>query len=314
MSRRRFFAGLIALPLCGAAGLARTDSAPPAPYPHALIVVAHPDDESCFSATVYEITHNLGGAVDELVVTNGEGGYRYSLLAESYYHAPLTDEKTGRELLPEIRRKEALEAGRILGVSNHFFLGERDVRYTQDVDEVLHQHWNESAVRAGIKNRLEAGKYDFVLTLFPTLDAHGAHKAAALTALAAVEDMPGGKPLVLACQDASSKSATPLDWTGFQNPKHPFTVALRRYAVDRTVRFGFNGVMDYSIVANWVIAAHKSQGAFQMDAGRFDREEFAILGPAPVSDTDKTDKLFTSLSETAAHPPGVSATDPPQRK
>ncbi|HEX8925375.1 MAG TPA: hypothetical protein VF786_06255, partial [Terriglobales bacterium] len=43
--------------------------------PRMLIVVAHPDDESCFAATVYEVTHNLGGTVEQLVITNGEGGY-----------------------------------------------------------------------------------------------------------------------------------------------------------------------------------------------------------------------------------------------
>ena len=90
--------------------------------PRALIVVAHPDDESCFAATVYEITHNLGGTVDQLVITNGEGGYRYSLLAESFYGVALTDEAVGRAALPEIRKRESLEAGRILGIANHFFL------------------------------------------------------------------------------------------------------------------------------------------------------------------------------------------------
>ena len=102
--------------------------------PRALIVVAHPDDESCFAATVYEITHNLGGTVDQLVITNGEGGYRYSLLAETIYGVALTDEKTGRAALPEIRKRELLDAGRILGIANHYFLDQRDVRYTQDVD------------------------------------------------------------------------------------------------------------------------------------------------------------------------------------
>src|SRR6266513_5463315 len=71
---------------------APTQTAPP----RVLIVVAHPDDESCFAATVYEIAHNLGGTVDQLVITNGEGGYRYSLLAESYYGVKLTDEAVGR--------------------------------------------------------------------------------------------------------------------------------------------------------------------------------------------------------------------------
>ncbi len=108
----------------------------------ALIVVAHPDDETCLAATVYEITHNLGGTVDQLVVTNGEGGYRYSLLADSIYGMALTDEAIGRAALPEIRKREALDAGRILGIANHFFLDQPDLRYTQDIDEVLDKHWN----------------------------------------------------------------------------------------------------------------------------------------------------------------------------
>ena len=80
--------------LIGFAAAQPPTAAAPAPV-RALIVVAHPDDESCFAATVYEITHNLGGTVDQLVITNGEGGYRYSLLAESFYGVALTDEAVG---------------------------------------------------------------------------------------------------------------------------------------------------------------------------------------------------------------------------
>jgi LmbE family N-acetylglucosaminyl deacetylase len=276
-----------------------------------LIVVAHPDDESCFSATVYQITHNIGGLVDQLVITDGEGGYRYSLLAESYYREPLTDEAAGRDLLPEIRKSETLEAGRIIGISSHTFLGERDLRYTQDVDEVLIGHWNAASVQAKVKRRLEAGKYDFVLTLFPAADTHGAHKAAALIALAAAGEMTGDKPAVLACQNSSLKSTAPLDWKGFKSELHPYAVSPRRFTVDRAVKFGFNGVMDYGIVANWVIAAHKSQGAFQMDSGRYDREEFAILEPAPASAADSAERLFRALGETAAHPAGFRSSRRP---
>ncbi len=290
---------------------AQTSPVPAAGHPRVLIVVAHPDDESCFSATVYQITHNIGGVVDQLIITNGEGGYRFSLLAENYYHAPLTSEAVGRAMLPDIRKREVLEAGEILGISTHFFLDERDVRYTLDVDEVLTQHWNAALVLAEVKHRLEAGKYDFVFTLFPSADTHGAHKAATLTALAAVGEMHGDKPVVLACQDASSKSSTPLDWTGFKSAQHPYTVAPQRYTVDRTVKFGFNNVMDYEIIANWVIAAQKSQGAFQMDAGQADKEEFAILNPATPSAADKADQMFHALSETAPHPVGFRAPSSP---
>ena len=71
--------------------------------PHVLIVTAHPDDEISCSATVYKITHELKGVVDLALITNGEGGYKYSTLAEAYYNLELTDEKVGRENLPRIR-------------------------------------------------------------------------------------------------------------------------------------------------------------------------------------------------------------------
>lgn len=274
----------------------------PGAHPRVLIVVAHPDDESCFSVTVYEITHNLGGTVDQVVITDGEGGYRYSLLAEPYYHARLTDEAVGRAMLPEIRKREALNAGKILGISNHFFLDEKDLRYTQDVDEVLNQHWRPGVVLPEVERRLGEGKYDFVLTLFPTAETHGGHKAAAITSIDAVKEMRSDKPVLLGCQDSSAKQTAPLDWSGFKSAAHPFGVGAERYSVDRTVRFGFNNALDYQIVANWVIAEHKSQGAFQMDMNRFDTEWFAILETGTASAAAKAHGLFMRLGETAAHP------------
>ena len=42
-----------------------------------LIITAHPDDETTFAATVFKITHDLKGKVDIVIITNGEGGYKY---------------------------------------------------------------------------------------------------------------------------------------------------------------------------------------------------------------------------------------------
>src|SRR5579862_5655319 len=81
-----------------------------------LIVVAHPDDESAFCATIYKITHDLHGKVDFALITNGEGGYKYSTLAEDYYGKELTEPAVGRQYLPTIRKQELMNAGKILGV------------------------------------------------------------------------------------------------------------------------------------------------------------------------------------------------------
>lgn len=279
-----------------------------------LIVVAHPDDESCFAATVYEITHNLSGTVDQLVITNGEGGYRYSLLAEPFYALALTNEAVGRAALPEIRKRELMEAGHILGIANHFFLDERDVRYTQDIDEVLGEHWNAPVVLAEVERRLAAGSYDFVFTLFPSPETHGGHKAATITALDAVRQLAGSKPVVLGCQTALSGDARQPSWTGFQSAKHPFSVLPEVYTTDRSVKFGFKNALDYQIIVNWVIAAHKSQGQFQTGMNRADREDFVILesGAAEkaAEEAASTKALFHALAEQAAHPWGVGVAKP----
>src|SRR5271163_2091352 len=92
----------------------------------ALLVVAHPDDEYTFAATVYRFVRELGGEADQVVITDGEGGYRYSVLAESIYGVALTNESEGRARLPAIRKQETLNAGKILGIRKHYFLDQKD--------------------------------------------------------------------------------------------------------------------------------------------------------------------------------------------
>jgi len=123
-----FRARLIAVAMC--AFLLQSFPASAEPPGKTLLVVAHPDDEYYFAATVYRMAVQLHGRVDELIITNGEGGFRYSTLAEPYYNKSLTVEKIGRAELPAIRRKEALNAGKIIGIKRHFFLNQKDDNFT----------------------------------------------------------------------------------------------------------------------------------------------------------------------------------------
>ena len=59
-----------------------------------LLVVAHPDDESECAAVLYWITHELGGTVDQAIITNGEAGYQ---------HSRPRDHTTGCRLLMNVR-------------------------------------------------------------------------------------------------------------------------------------------------------------------------------------------------------------------
>jgi hypothetical protein len=122
---------------------------------------------------------------------------------------------------------------------------------------------------------------------------------------------------VLGCQDSRSADPKQPSWTGFQSAQYPFLVLPQVYVTDRAVKFGFHDALDYQIIVNWVIAAHKSQGAFQMGMNGADREEFAILesgvADSAAKDTAKkaadeaarADALFHALAEQAPHPKGV---------
>jgi len=283
---RQGFSILIAVAL--AAGLAAAQE-----KLRALAVVAHPDDEYAFAAATYRIARELGGVVDEVIITNGEAGYRYSILAEQIYGLRLTDEPVGRANLPEIRKQESLAAGRILGIRQHYFLDQKDAGYTLDAGEAR-SAWDVAAVRAVLGKLLRDGDYAFVFTLLPTPDTHGHHKAATILALETVASLPiEHRPVVFGVEPASSRDR-PRDFVGLSGS--PLTRAgsdVREFR--RSEPFGFRNALNYEIVANWVIAAHKSQGLFQMDAGRHDLERFWRFEASGAGSQDAADRLFARL-------------------
>jgi LmbE family N-acetylglucosaminyl deacetylase len=259
--------------------------AAPKPEPSnrkALIVVAHPDDEYAFAATVYRLARELGWAVDQVVVTNGEGGYRYATLAEAIYGVPLTDERHGRQLLPEIRRRETLAAGRILGIREHFFLDQHDSGFDSDKAQASTAAWDRPRILDALGDILARGEYDAVLTLQPTAQTHAHHREATRLALAAVARLPEGKrPAVLGAEPGLASQ--PVEVT----PSLSF---------DRAASFGYQGSLNYQIVVNWVIAEHKSQGLFQTDALRHDVERFWVLTTEGGQSADVVRSLAAQLS------------------
>lgn len=270
---------------------------PPWRPPRVLIVVAHPDDETCFAATTYRIAQELGGRVDQVVITDGQGGYRYSLLAEPYYGLKLTHEAVGRAHMPAIRKREELEAGKALGVRRHYFLGQIDRHYTEDAHEVLEKTWDQKRVLARLKKLLAGEGYDFVFTLFPDPKVHGGHKAATILALEAAQAQPAARrPIVLGCEDYARSRPKAVVFTGLAD--YPITqplVGAPVFQFDRAVKFGFNNALDYQIVVNWVIAAHKSQGFFQTEFNKYDLEGFALFGADGEAAVPKTEQLFEKL-------------------
>jgi LmbE family N-acetylglucosaminyl deacetylase len=265
--------------------------------PRVLCVVAHPDDEIAFAGTLYKTTTYLGGACDVLVVTNGEAGFRYSTLSEPLYGAPLTEEPVGRERLPRIRQRELIESCSYLGVRYLFLLGQRDHRYTTDPLEVLAPEagvWDLNFVRESLRTILAQERYDFVFTLAPTPDTHGHHKAATILALEVLgERSPGERP-VAACVVGGAKDESPSPPPTLAD--FPLTsVQPTPFVFDRTQGFGHEQSLDYRIVANWAIAAHKSQGTMQLFVNAPEVERYYLYTLDDPSAPARADGFFRTL-------------------
>jgi len=286
------FLATVALPSSAAAQqTSRLDTERPF---RALLIVAHPDDEYDMAATVYRIAQELAGWVDQIVISDGEGGYRYSLLANRYYGVDLTDESTGRSNLPKIREAEARGAARILGIRRQWFLKERDDHFTLSADEAL-KSWRTDRVLAELVESLREGHYDVVFVSLPTAETHNQHKAASLLALKAVEQLPvRERPAVVGAE------ADPKDTASYKAlSAYPSTAVISsspQFHFDRDTRFGFQNALSYEIVVDWVIAEHKSQGLFQTKCGQDRFENFWVFALSADSSLSRTKALFERIA------------------
>jgi LmbE family N-acetylglucosaminyl deacetylase len=238
-----------------------------------LLIVAHPDDESECSVTLYRAAHEVGAVVDQVFVTDGEAGVRYAGPARPYYRNA-AKRLTGKSL-GAIRRAEVLRASRILGISRNFFLSQPDTGFTLDVEEAL-SAWNLPCVRKQLFELIASRAYDVAITLLPTPDTHGHHKTVALLAAETIAGIsPEKRPALLGVRTAGCENESG-EWSAHQLTV-PATSASPIWCFDRRTPFPEHPELDYRIVANWVVAEHKSQGMFQMELGRATHECFWLL-------------------------------------
>ena len=261
-----------------------------------LLVVAHPDDEYYFAATVYRLAVQLNAQVDEVVITDGEGGYRYSTLAEPYYRKSLTVEAVGRKELPAIRRKETINAGRILGINRHIFLNQKDRRFTTDEEEGIRGGWNTTLILNRISDLLKRTHYQFVFCVLPRSTTHGHHQAAAALAATAAHNLPQDlRPVLLGFDTDASRFTPPANLPGPQQWSGNYA-----YAFDRTASFGFHRALNYQIVVDWMIAEHKSQGLLQTWCEKDPREYIWI--DEGSSSRARAQLLFDRLNQQSTKP------------
>jgi len=275
--------------------------------PKVLIVVAHPDDEYFFAATTYRITHDLGGLVDQLVITDGRGGNRYSLLSQPVYHENLTDSEVAAKVLPKIRRQELEESGKILGIRKHFFLDHLDEK-TLDLEKTYALWGGKEKVKQELREIVTQGDYDFIFTLLPTELNHGHHKAAGILSLEVVNEMKASaRPVILASvartvgESAEAvKQDDPQDsrsYVQYGNMGMTKILPALTLTFDRNIQFGFNGNLNYQMVVSWMIAAHKTQGAFQQYFNKHRYEDFKVFQVNSPEAINKTKALFVRLND-----------------
>ena len=262
-----------------------------------LIVVAHPDDEYYCAATVYRMAVQLGATVDELIITDGEGGFRYATLAEAYYRKALTNEAVGRKELPSIRRKEAINAGKILGIRMHYFLNQKDEHFTTDQEDGLNYGWNSKLITSRILALIRQEHYQYVFSVLPRSTTHGYHQAATAFAASAIQALPENLRPVLFGFDTDPSSFIPSS-TAQQPQRWGKDYA---YAFDRTTKFGFRNALTYQVIVDWMIAEHKSQGLLQTMDNKDPREYIWLdLSSDPNAQT-AAESLFRLLSTVSAH-------------
>ena len=263
-----------------------------------LIVIAHPDDETGCAGTVYKLTHDYKAKVDLVCITNGEGGYKYSTLGNEYYGLNLTDPAIGRQYLPAIRKRELMNAGKMLGIRNFFFLDQLDDKYGLNPKAPLDTFWTIPVVKTRLHEIMTKESYDFVFCLLPVPATHAHHKAASIMALRTIADLPlNNRPIIFGIDsksmgDTSIQRFSVLD--GY--PETKIRQGIPPFQFDRNQKFGFKHVLDYHIIANWEISEHKSQGTMQLAAGHGDFEQFYYYDINTPAQLPKAAQLFRLLT------------------
>ncbi len=264
--------------------------------PKILLVTAHPDDDALFSATVWKTTQLLGGTVDLALLTNGEGGYTYSTLGNYIYGLELDNEEVGRAYLPGIRKKELMAGGDIVGIRNYYFFDEPDFYYTLDVEETL-EKWNTERVVEQLSEYMEEEQYDFLFLMLPFEDFHGHHKASAVLALEAMMKLPEDeRPIALQAFVRRGEEDPGVEFSVLDGYPNTRVMPGVIFEFDRNQTFGANDRLNYNIIANWVIAEHKSQGTMQLLAGNDIIEQYWYVEVNGKEGIPRTEAFFNAVN------------------
>lgn len=151
---------------------------------HVLVVYPHPDDEAFSVAGTLRLFHNMGVPVTYACLTLGEMGRNLG-------NPPFAT----RESLPEIRRKELMEACEAMGIGDLRMMGLRDKTVEFEDDEKMIKLVNDLIVELNPS---------LIFTFLPGFAVHPDHEATGRAVVEAVRRIDKQyRPRILACAFAN---------------------------------------------------------------------------------------------------------------
>lgn len=157
---------------------------------HVLVVFPHPDDESFGPGGTIAQYRKLGIPVTYACLTLGEMGRNMG-----------TPPFANRESLPVLRKKELLNACKILGIE--------DVRMLGFQDKMVEFEEEDKLIKS-IKEIIEEVNPSLVITHYPGHGVHPDHDATGYATVEAVRQLPEGNRPTLYCMAISKNRETVL--------------------------------------------------------------------------------------------------------
>lgn len=181
---------------------------------HVLVVYPHPDDEAFSVAGTLRLYHNMGVPVTYACLTLGEMGRNLG-------NPPFAT----RESLPEIRRKELMEACEAMGIGDLRMMGLRDKTVEFEDDEKMVKLVNDLIVELNPS---------LIFTFLPGFAVHPDHEATGRAVVEAVRRIDKQyRPRILACafaNDTVEKNGEPDVTIEIQSVKAYKLKALKAHA------------------------------------------------------------------------------------
>lgn len=240
-----------------------------------MCISAHPDDEDGATLAYYRMKY--GVKTYSVFLTRGEGGQN----------------EKGPELYEELgvlRTAETRAAGEIQG-TEPYFLNFKDFGYSKSATEALHK-WGRQEVLRRLVYVIRKLKPDVIFSNLNTIDGHGHHQAAVVTAIGAFDAAADSTfaPEQLRLSGISVWQPKKLFIRNVNRPDLGFNDWGRVDVVNNIGEVNEARNLAYIDIATKALRMHKTQGLDRVDLRRFARSQsfYKLIRSNSLYDRDTT--------------------------